>query len=633
MLQTVTYFVVQLFSSSFLSLLVMKRSNPSDGATQPLFTFNLSRSEPPRRWRNVVQRNRFRARLDQSRDPDSSDDIGEELTEALRTAVVDQINNTPGVLPHHAVHFTMQSDHFSHAFQSATFTADEFQTQSPRLRTYLQSLAEKLNSNQEFEADDSFTVDMTIVHTPGRGGRGGRDRNRKLGQCTIETLLKRKRSIVMVRNLDNLCCARALVTMKARVDEDYEYNNLRRGRNIQTVRAKTLHAQAGVTEEPCGIPELTQFQAALPGYQIKVLSVDKPYMVIFEGQEADKKLLLVKVGDHYHGCTSFAGFLDTSYYCHSCNKGYSVDDRDHHPCNNRWCSSCMGKDCADLKTAAANATRPKPTLPCSQCHRLFYGTACFNAHLQCSQTHRSVCEQNKKCLVCLKLFEAAPPERKKRPSLKHRHRCYVGECPFCLQYVDQREHRCFIQPVKPEDDLPKIRTVAEEDVAGREVLGYDPDTGRPFVPEFGCLFIYADYEAVTSPDGVQEPILLCCETADQEETQRFYGADCTDKFFEYLDELTIDDDNLPRKVIVIFHNFKGYDGMFVLKYLYDNHRDVDNQITVGTKVLSLSNGNITFKDSLCFLPFPLASFPDTFGIQELRKGFFPHLFNTIANQE
>ena len=401
---------------------VMKRALPDSGATAlpvsgaapPLFNFNLSRSEPPRRWRNVVQRQRFSARIEQTRDASSSDDMGEALTDALRDAVVRQLDSSPGVAPHHAIHFTMQSDHFTHAFQSATFTADEFQTGSPRLRTYLQSLAEKLNSNEEFEADESFTMDLTIVQTPGRGGRGNRDRGRKLGRCAIDTLLKRKRSIVAVRNLDNLCCARALVTMKAREEGDYEYNNLRRGRNVQTERAKALHALAGVPEDVCGIQELHLFQAVLPGYQIKVLTVDKPYMVIFEGPEAPKKLLLVKVGDHYHGCASFAGFLDKSYFCHTCNRGYSTDNRDHHPCNNRWCDGCMSKDCTDYQTAVANSpgTRPKPTVNCNLCHKKFYGTTCHNSHLQGSPTERSVCMQTKKCLLCSKVFDAAPSEKK-----------------------------------------------------------------------------------------------------------------------------------------------------------------------------------------------------------------------------
>ena len=85
--------------------------------------------------------------------------------------------------------------------------------------------------------------------------------------------------------------------------------------------------------------------------------------------------------------------------------------------------------------------------------------------------------------------------------------------------------------------------------------------------------------------------------------------------------------------MVIFHNLKGYDGMFVLQHCYATHREVTDQVTMGTKVLSLKSDRLTFKDSLCFLPFPLTNFPATFGINELCKGFFPHKFNTTENQE
>lgn len=47
----------------------------------------------------------------------------------------------------------------------------------------------------------------------------------------------------------------------------------------------------------------------------------------------------------------------------------------------------------------------------------------------------------------------------------------------------------------------------------------------------------------------------------------------------------------------------------------------------GAKIMSmeLSDG-IKFIDSLNFLPFPLSAFPKSFGIHELKKGFFSHLF-------
>ena len=74
--------------------------------------------------------------------------------------------------------------------------------------------------------------------------------------------------------------------MKALVDadgnpRDQDYHNLKQGRPVQERLAKELHRLAHVPEGPCGIPELHQFQAALPGYQLKVLSIDPPHMLIY----------------------------------------------------------------------------------------------------------------------------------------------------------------------------------------------------------------------------------------------------------------------------------------------------------------------------------------------------------------
>ena len=54
----------------------------------------------------------------------------------------------------------------------------------------------------------------------------------------------------------------------------------------------------------------------------------------------------------------------------------------------------------------------------------------------------------------------------------------------------------------------------------------------------------------------------------------------------------------------------------------------------GAKIMELSvkDPDIRFIDSLIFLPMPLSKFPKTFGLTELAKGYFPHFFNTEANQ-
>ena len=54
----------------------------------------------------------------------------------------------------------------------------------------------------------------------------------------------------------------------------------------------------------------------------------------------------------------------------------------------------------------------------------------------------------------------------------------------------------------------------------------------------------------------------------------------------------------------------------------------------GAKVLSLvvEMFNIRFIDSLNFFPMKLANLPKTFGIEELKNGHFPHLFNKKENE-
>ena len=53
----------------------------------------------------------------------------------------------------------------------------------------------------------------------------------------------------------------------------------------------------------------------------------------------------------------------------------------------------------------------------------------------------------------------------------------------------------------------------------------------------------------------------------------------------------------------------------------------------GNTILRMKVGRVTFLDSYQFLHMRLANFPDTFGLTEMKKGYFPHLANTLANQK
>lgn len=178
----------------------------------------------------------------------------------------------------------------------------------------------------------------------------------------------------------------------------------------------------------------------------------------------------------------------------------------------------------------------------------------------------------------------------------------------------------------PEDVVdPKLKCVSRNEVGARPFIEpdpKDPDT-RVYVEREPPLQVYCDYEGTTNAEGNQMPILLCAETEEEDKTVSFCGSDCKSDIFDWLEELAVDHDGDHRNVNVIFHNLKGYDGTFILQPCFAMHREVTDQITVGTKILSLKLDRLTFKDSLWFLPFPLANFPATFRINELCKGILP----------
>ena len=72
-----------------------------------------------------------------------------------------------------------------------------------------------------------------------------------------------------------------------------------------------------------------------------------------------------------------------------------------------------------------------------------------------------------------------------------------------------------------------------------------------------------------------------------------------------------------------------------MRYISKNRKQCQSKPQVilrGTKLISIKFNNIKYIDSYSFIPMALANFPKTFGMTELKKGFFPHKFNTPENQ-
>lgn len=81
------------------------------------------------------------------------------------------------------------------------------------------------------------------------------------------------------------------------------------------------------------------------------------------------------------------------------------------------------------------------------------------------------------------------------------------------------------------------------------------------------------------------------------------------------------------------HFYYRFDGQFILSWLI-NQGNLPEIIPSGSKIMAIKLKclDIRIIDSLNFLPMALAKLPNCFGIKELKKGYFPHLFNKPENQ-
>ena len=581
----------------------------------PLFQFDFNPISE-QQWLRRVQKTVYHTQLRQRRDPEDTDDMGVAIVKALEDGTRQHLQKI-GARPEDRVFLALTPHGFEHVYQTTEFKVKEFMEGSTRLDTLMRKIAGKLNSNESFHPEDGFQLDLTILRPMGTGSGHGKRLNP--GRMGVDMSRNLKTSIVEIRNKDALCCARAIVTMKARaelkvaekkVQEEDEnstllqklkaeekeaiknYETLKRTPKtnketlqLQRTLAQQLHLVAGVPKGPCGRDELETFQTYLssltPPFQLKVFcdQVKKPLFTGQQKTDEDHILCLLKSNRHYDGIVSVQGFLNTSYFCHQCNRAFNTDDPAHHSCQGQKCRACGGHLCPDRFK--------KTTLPCADCNCLFRGPSCLEHH-----KISGYCAKYRTCPICCARFN-----REKE------HACGKAKCPSCEEMEDLTKHQCYIQPEDEED-------------------GLEPP-----------WFVYADIEAMTLPNRQFQPNLLCYQNSEGEK-EALWGEDCCWQFMKKLEKMAWIPVGKKKKKErpVIVHNLKGFDGVFILKTLYKHGWCVTDQFSMGAKVLSFKTGPITFKDSLCFLPFPLSAFPSTFDIKELKKGYFPHMFNTPDHQ-
>lgn len=303
-----------------------------------------------------------------------------------------------------------------------------------------------LQSKRELSFDDHMTIYFSRIRRPSGGSRLARKY-----VTNLEEYLTRKKAIIQMRNRDNICLARAIVTAKARLDHDH-YSAVRegdrRGGKLQRRRAEKLMRDAGLAghDEKCGPEEWKKLEAVLGygQYQLKIFDKDTFNSLVHVGPDAPKVIHLWLYNNHFHVITSPAAFFEKSYWCEVCSRAYSKKT-DHRICPVR-CSSCFGFGKCALQ---------RPMKKCDRCNRFFNNPTCFVNHLRKSQKGKqmSLCEQLRRCETCRYEFHTS-----------QKHNCGIRECYTCKQEVYSAEHQCYIQPYEintKDSDLDPLAEVQE----------------------------------------------------------------------------------------------------------------------------------------------------------------------------
>ena len=410
--------------------------------------------------------------------------------------------------------------------------------------------------------------------------------------------VSRKNCIIRIKNDDTICLARAVVTAYANLHpERWSKRQLKNGfnssRKLQRDQEIKLHEEANVeiNDYGNGLSDVEHFAEHLET-EINIIDAEQFNSIVYMvNKGSSDKIYLLKTKNHFEVIESLTAFYDSPFYCHKCKKAYTK--RDKHMCPSK-CLSCF--------TYAKDKKCEGKEIICKKCNRKFFGKRCFKNHLKNRSKVEDktdiVCDTVKKCLDCSRIITG---------KYVNCHKCGYSECNNCNKYVG-KNHKCFMKKNKAKGGYC---TVDSEEPCKNNDSIKKKDWCRS-CRTYSEKYIFYDFEA-TQNTGTH--------TINLSITQDFNTKEYIHNDIEEFCKFFIS--NKLKNHSFIAHNAKGYDCQVILKWLIDQ----------GIKRYCIYNGaeimfmeipklSIRFIDSLNFLQMPLKSFGKTFGMSDLKKGFF-----------
>lgn len=272
------------------------------------------------------------------------------------------------------------------------------------------------------------------------------------------------------------------------------------------------------------------------------------------------------------------------------------------------CWTCCSTECGKIQPNQLDErTQPySGTLRCTSCRSVYYSPLC-------REQHEKVCKDQwrKICTLC---------NRSDHPGLK----CNETRCMMCGEKIVMQEranHQCYIRNCKLKKPMNKY-------------WSYDVETARGIYDEH-VLYLITAWPIYDIPDSVMIPLFPFPHRIFNDDKNRpvfiFWGlgdpAEGTGvyQFFEFITHPALSGSEF------FAHNGGKYDTIFIENYMSKYKMLAPSKISRGLKILNLyyPTLDITFKDSINFIPSALRNMSTDFGIEELRKGHFPHKLITV----
>ena len=410
---------------------------------------------------------------------------------------------------------------------------------------------------------------------------------------------KNSATIIDIKNNDNLCLLRAALCGHAMQENSPKVKKFASGSCKQFnfhVEQVAKHLKFD-PKQNLNFHDLKKIEDYLGNeYEFFVIEAsfkrEKRFLYKSQANKKYKKFIYLLLEDnHFSLIASMKSWMNRWYFCDYCKKGFN--SKTDHACIHT-CKACFRRDC-----------EPELVIKCKLCNLETRNDICRENH------NRSVCSHMVHCDKCGSRFH----NKRIRNHVCGKEDKY---CKNCRKVVKVDNHVCYILTEEQRNQLTHFKKT-------NKFEGY----------------IFFDFEAFADDTTLIHTVnlamaqLICKDCLDiQEPTLRCEK--CRQKYIFPSIKEYVNWANSMQNTIHIAHNLKSYDGHFIIKHLLETmhpNSALPKALTVGNKFLSIEYNKNKWLDSHLFIPSALSVFPKAFGLTELKKGFFPHLFNKPENQD